>query len=103
MKYAIFTLPSKKLCLLMALAAGLFAVPLSAEAARAVQHVEQQSGVVKGQVTDKSGEGIIGATVKLKGSTTTGTDDALAALVSHLAFHHTRLLLDVLYGPCGLS
>ncbi|MBP3252306.1 MAG: TonB-dependent receptor [Prevotella sp.] len=73
MKYAIFTLPSKKLCLLMALAAGLFAVPLSAEAARAVQHVEQQSGVVKGQVTDKSGEGIIGATVKLKGSTTTGT------------------------------
>ena len=62
MKYAKLTLPSKKLCFVMALAAGIMAFPLPTMAEQTVQNV-QQSGVVKGQVTDKNGEPIIGATV----------------------------------------
>ena len=65
MKYAKLTLPTRKLCFVMALAAGMMAFPLPTMAEQAVQDV-QQAGVVKGQVTDKNGEGVIGATVKVK-------------------------------------
>ena len=65
MKYANLTLPSKKLCFVMALAAGMMAFPLPTMAEQAVQNV-QQTGVVKGQVTDKNGDAVIGATVKVK-------------------------------------
>jgi len=41
------------------------AFPLPTMAEQAVQNV-QQAGVVKGQVTDKNGDGVIGATVKVK-------------------------------------
>ena len=71
MKYAKLTIPSKKLCFVMVLAAGMMAFPLPTKAVQAVQNV-QQAGVVKGQVTDKNGEGVIGATVKVK-DTQTGT------------------------------
>ena len=54
-----------KLCFAMALAAGIMAFPLPTMAEQAVQNV-QQTGVVKGQVTDKNGDGVIGATVKVK-------------------------------------
>jgi TonB-linked SusC/RagA family outer membrane protein len=54
-----------KLCFAMALAGGIMAFPLPAMAEQAVQNV-QQAGVVKGQVTDKNGDGVIGATVKVK-------------------------------------
>ena len=69
MKYAKLTLPSRKLCFVMALAAGMIAFPLPTMAEQAVQDV-QQAGVVKGQVTDKNGEGVIGATVKVKDAQT---------------------------------
>ena len=72
MKYANFALPSKKLCFAMALAAGMMAFPLPTMAEQAVQNV-QQSGVVKGQVIDKNGESVIGATVKVKGIENVGT------------------------------
>lgn len=65
MKYVHLTLPSMKLCFAMALAGGIMAFPLPAMAEQAVQNV-QQAGVVKGQVTDKNGDGVIGATVKVK-------------------------------------
>ena len=65
MKYAKLTLPSKKLCFMMALAAGLVTFPLPTMAEQIVQNI-QQTGVVKGQVTDKYGEPVIGATVKVK-------------------------------------
>ena len=65
MKYANLSLPSRKLCFVMALAAGLTANPLPTMAEQAVQNV-QQAGVVKGQVTDKNGDAVIGATVKVK-------------------------------------
>ncbi len=65
MKYVNLTLPSRKLCFVMALAAGFFAYPLPTMAEQAVQNV-QQSGVVKGQVIDKNGDAVIGATVKVK-------------------------------------
>ena len=67
MNYATLISPSRKLCLVMALAAGMTAIPLPTMAGQAVHNV-QQSGVLKGQVTDKSGEPIIGATVKVKDS-----------------------------------
>ena len=54
-----------KLCFAMALAAGIMAFPLPTMAEQAFQNV-QQAGVVKGQVTDKNGDGVIGATVKVK-------------------------------------
>ena len=69
MKYAKLTLPTRKLCFVMALAAGMMAFPLPTMAEQAVQDV-QQAGVVKGQVTDKNGEGVIGATVKVKDAAT---------------------------------
>lgn len=72
MKCANFTLSSKKLCFVMTLAAGMTAFPLPTMADPAVQHV-QQAGAVKGQVTDKSGEPIIGATVKVKEVANVGT------------------------------
>jgi TonB-linked SusC/RagA family outer membrane protein len=53
----------------MALAAGIMAFPLPTMAEQAVQNV-QQTGVVKGQVTDKNGDGVIGATVKVKDAAT---------------------------------
>ena len=67
MKYANLTLPSRKLCFVVALAAGMIAVPMPTMAEQAVQNV-QQAGVVKGQVTDKNGDAVIGATVKVKDS-----------------------------------
>ena len=72
MKYANLILPSKKLCFMMVLAAGFFANPLPTMAEQTVQDV-QQSGVVKGQVTDKSGEPVIGATIKVNGVSNVGT------------------------------
>ena len=72
MKYAKLTLPSKKLCFVMALAAGMISFPLPTMAELAVQST-QQSGVVKGQVTDKNGEPVIGATVKVKNAANVGT------------------------------
>lgn len=72
MNYAHLTLPSKKLCFAMVLAAGMMAFPLPTMAEPAV-HAIQQSAVVKGQVTDKSGEPIIGATVKVKDAASVGT------------------------------
>lgn len=72
MKYANFALPSKKLCFAMALATGMVAFPLPTMAEQAVQNV-QQSGIVKGQVTDKNGEAVIGATIKVKGVENAGT------------------------------
>lgn len=65
MKYAKLTLPSKKLCFMMALAAGLVTFPLPTMAEQTVQNI-LQTGVVKGQVTDKNGDPVIGATVKVK-------------------------------------
>ena len=67
MKHANLKKPSLKLYIAMALAGGMAAFPLSTMARPAVQEV-QQAGVVKGQVVDKSGEPIIGATVKVVGS-----------------------------------
>ena len=72
MKYAKLTLPSKKLCFVMALAAGMVSFPLPTMAEPAVQ-ATQQSGVVKGQVTDKNGDPVIGATVKVKNAANVGT------------------------------
>ena len=69
MKYANLISPSRKLCFAMALAAGMVAIPLPTMANQAVQNV-QQAGVVKGQVTDKNGDAVIGATVKVKDSQT---------------------------------
>ena len=57
---------------MMALAAGLGSFPLPTMAELAVQST-QQSGVVKGQVTDKNGEPVIGATVKVKNAANVGT------------------------------
>ena len=65
MKYAKLNLPSKKLCFVMALAAGMVSFPMPTMAEQIVQNI-QQNGVVKGQVTDKYGEPVIGATVKVK-------------------------------------
>ena len=72
MKYANLTNPSRKLCLAMALTAGMISVPMSTMAKMAVQ-ATQQSGAVKGQVTDKNGEPVIGATIKVKGAESIGT------------------------------
>ena len=72
MNYAHLILPSKKLCFAMVLAAGIMAFPLPTMADPAVQTI-QQSAVVNGQVTDKNGEPIIGATVKVKDAAAVGT------------------------------
>ena len=60
---------SRRLMALAALATGVALPPQSIMAASTTQ-VVQQSGVVKGQVLDPSGEPVIGATVKVKGSKT---------------------------------
>lgn len=65
MMYVKLTLPSKQVCLAMVLAAGLLACPMPSKADQTV-HATQQTGNVKGQVTDKSGDPVIGATVKVK-------------------------------------
>ena len=65
---------SKQLCFAMVLTAGLCACPVSSKADQAVQ-AAQKTGAVKGQVTDKSGEAIIGATVKVKNTTTGAITD----------------------------
>ena len=72
MKYANLTEPSRKLCFVMALTAGMISFPTSVMAEPAVQ-ATQQSGVVKGQVTEKNGEPVIGATIKVKGVENVGT------------------------------
>ena len=72
MKYANLTNPSRKLCFVMALVAGMISFPMSAMAEPAVQ-ATQQSGAVKGQVTDKNGDPVIGATVKVKNANNVGT------------------------------
>ena len=69
MKYANLKKPSGKYFFAMVLAAGMISFPLPTMATPAVQNV-QQSGIVKGQVVDKSGEPVIGATVKVNGSNT---------------------------------
>lgn len=69
MKHANLMNPCRKLCFVMALAAGMTIIPLPAKADQAAQ-ATQQSNVVRGQVKDKSGEPIIGATVKVKGTNT---------------------------------
>ncbi|MFQ7114675.1 SusC/RagA family TonB-linked outer membrane protein, partial [Hallella bergensis] len=56
----------------MALAAAFSLVSVSAMARPSVQ-VVQQAGVLKGQVLDTNGEPIVGATVKVKGSSHLGT------------------------------
>ena len=75
---------SRRLMMLAAVASGM-AWPLqSAMAAPATQAV-QQTGVVKGQVLDQTGEPVIGATVRVKGSQTgTVTDlDGKFSLNAH--------------------
>ena len=69
MKYANLKKPSGKYFFAMVLATGMISFPLPTMATPAVQNV-QQSGIVKGQVVDKSGEPVIGATVKVNGSNT---------------------------------
>jgi len=67
MKYANLKKPSLSLFFTMALAAGMTSFPLSTQAAASVQDV-QQNGIVNGQVVDKTGEPVIGATIKVNGS-----------------------------------
>lgn len=69
MKYANLILPSRKLCFAMVLAAGAMSVPMPVKAAQTVQ-AAQQTGSVKGQVTDRLGEAVIGATIKVKDANT---------------------------------
>lgn len=61
------TTSSRRLMALAAIAAGVALPPQSIMAASAAQ-VVQQTGVVKGQVLDSTGEPVIGATVKIKGA-----------------------------------
>ena len=67
MKYANLKKPSLNFCFVIALAAGMTSFPLSTIAAPIVQDVNQ-SGIVSGQVVDKAGEPVIGATIKVKDS-----------------------------------
>lgn len=60
---------SGRVLLVSALISGGMFVPQEMQAAQIAQ-VVQQSGVVKGQVLDSTGEPVIGATVKVKGSGT---------------------------------
>ena len=60
---------SRRLMALAAIASGV-AFPLQSMMAAPAVQVVQQSGVVKGQVVDASGEPVIGATVKVAGSKT---------------------------------
>ena len=75
MKCVRLPLPSKHLCFAMVLVVRLFAYPMLSMAEQTVQDA-QKVGVVKGLVTDKKGEPIVGATVKVK-DTTVGTITAV--------------------------
>ena len=66
---------SELLGFVTALAAGMFACPTPSMADQAIRPV-QETGIVKGQVTNKDGEPIVGATVKIK-NTSVGTITAL--------------------------
>lgn len=67
MKNAYLTRTSKKIFFLTVLAAGWGLAPVAVHAAQATQMTEQAQKVV-GQVLDRNGEPIIGATVMVKGS-----------------------------------
>ncbi|MCR4853693.1 MAG: TonB-dependent receptor [Prevotella sp.] len=74
MNYASLKKPSGKIFFAMALAVGMVAFPLPTMAEPDVQDV-QQSGIVRGQVVDKNGDGVIGATVKVNGSSVGAVTD----------------------------
>ena len=99
---------SRRLMALAALATGVALPPQSIMAASTAQ-VVQQSGVVKGQVLDPSGEPVIGATVKVKGSKTGTVTDidgnfslsaAPGAMVN--VFHARRVRRHVAQHDIGL-
>lgn len=71
MKHSYLTISSRRLFLLLTMAAG-FALPMQKAMAEQAVQATQQANAIKGQVLDKAGEPIIGATVKVKG-TNTGT------------------------------
>lgn len=68
-------MPSKKTVFLMALAAGLTLTPQEMYAYEKVEGVQQTDGKVTGRVVDQSGEAVIGATIKVKGTTTGAITD----------------------------
>lgn len=68
MKQKSLSSPSKKTLFLMALAAGLTLTPQELFAAQSVQGIQQSAGKVQGTVVDQNGEPVIGATIKVKGS-----------------------------------
>ncbi len=69
MEYVNLSIMPRKLFVLMAMAAGCSLNPIDAMALNAVQ-ITQQANSVKGRILDSTGEPIIGATVKVKGSKT---------------------------------
>lgn len=69
MKQTFLTTSSKNVMMLMAFAAGLAVMPQTVSAEQSVEAV-QQSGKINGKVLDQNGEPVIGATVKIKGSST---------------------------------
>ena len=68
-------MPSKKTVFLMALAAGLTLTPQEMYAYEKVEGVQQTDGKVTGRVVDQNGEAVIGATIKVKGTTTGSITD----------------------------
>ena len=74
MKHAYLNITSRKWLFVVTIAAGLVLSPQGLMASPSVQ-VTQQSSVVKGQVVDATGEPIIGATIKTKGSGTGSITD----------------------------
>ena len=80
---------SRRLMALAALATGVALPPQSIMAASTAQ-VVQQSGVVKGQVLDPSGEPVIGATVKVP----------RRVLLPILMVTSRSVLLQVLWSKC---
>lgn len=75
MKQRSLSLPSKKTVFLMALAAGLTLTPQELMAAQGMQNVQQSAGKVTGTVVDQNGEAVIGATIKVKGTTAGAISD----------------------------
>ena len=71
MKHDYLMMTSKRTMMLLALTVGCSLSPLGVIQASAAQ-ITQQSNVVKGHVVDPTGEPIIGATVKVKGSSSAG-------------------------------
>ena len=59
----------------MALAAGLTLTPQELMAAQGMQNVQQSAGKVTGTVVDQNGEAVIGATIKVKGTTAGAISD----------------------------